>query len=292
MAFEVQQQTLCFLANDNPVFTFTDTIQQYVVGLTAIALNYSANQCEEFWVLTINVSLDVVGVSGNTLTVYPNMTMISGVGNFLAGSGYSWVNVTVLAWTGSTNNSNLILASNIQNQQIALPSTPLLVQPVLSGFNLSFGIYPQNPTLINISTGISQTGSVISSYGLGSMYGSCNFPATSAGTGGGSPLTNYSVCNSGTGVNTGLIVNCDPGLSLVCNNYLNNASNAQVNLPATVQGTFLTGFFMYLFANTPPSAIVANACLTDDNNAVDSTVYILSGSSPNVGFTNFVTVNF
>ena len=290
MAFEVRSQQLNFQFGENCTFTFNDNIQQYVVGITGFALNYSANQGEEFWLLTANVTLDVVGVSGNTLTIFPNMTMLSGTGNFLAGGGYSWIIVTVLAWTGSVNNSNLILASNIQNQLLNLPSQPLLIQPVLSGFNLTFGMYPQNPTFINISTGVSQAGSSIQCYGVGSMYGSYYLPATSASNGSaGSPDTNYSVCNSGT-VNTSLIINCDPGTNLSCVNYLNNADGTTYTLPATVQAAFMTGFFMNLYANSSPSAISAHTALS--GSSVPVSAYILSSGASRAGFANFVTIDF
>lgn len=290
MAFEVLTQQLSFQIGENCTFTFSDTIQQYAVGITGFALNYSANQGEEFWVITANVTLDVVGVCGNTLTVFPNMNMLSGCGNFLAGGSYSWIIVTVLAWTGSVNNNNLILASNIQNQQLSLPSRPLTIQPVLSGFKLTFGMYPQNPTYIGISTGVSQAGSSIQCYGVGSMYGSYIFPSTSGGNGSaGSPVTNYSVCNSGT-VNTSLIINCDPGTSLSCVNYLNNADGSINTLPATVQGAFMTGFFMNLYANSTPSAIAAHTALS--GTSVPVSAYILSAGASRAGFANFVTVDF
>ena len=144
MAFEIQTQTLNYLEGTNCTFTFSDTIQQYVVGLVGFSLNYSPDSNIKYCVTTMSISLDVVGISGNTLTIYPNLTLLSGAGDFIYGAGVSWVVVTVLAWTGSVNNDKLILASNIQNQQLNLPSTPLTIQPVLSGFNLTFGMYPEN----------------------------------------------------------------------------------------------------------------------------------------------------
>ena len=240
----------------------------------------------------MSISLDVVGVSGNTITIFPNLTMLSGQGNILATGGFSSVAVTVLAWTGSVNNDLLILASNIQNQQLSLPSTPLTVQPVLSGFNLTFGMYPDNIGMVNISTGVSQSGTGIQCYGTGSMFGNLIFPYVAAtSTTPGYPVTNYSVCNTGT-VNTGLIVNCDPTLSLSCVNYLNNGNSTTVPLLSKVLSTFMTGFSTILNGNNTLSAIAALAQLEPDNQSVGISAYILSSGATSSGHANFVTIDF
>ena len=296
MAFEIKTQTLYYGLGTNCTFTFSDTIQQYVVGLSGFGLNYSQNQGLEFSVMTMSISLDVVGVSGNTLTIFPNLTLLSGNGNFLAAGGFSWVTVTVLAWTGSVNNDQLILATNIQNEQLSLPSTPLTIQPVLSGFNLNFGMYPANLEMVNISTGVSQAVTGIQCYGTGSMYSGDIFPYIGpTSTTAGSPWTNYGVCNTGT-VNTGLIVNCDPTLNLSCVNYLNNGNNTTVSLSSAVRSTIMTGFSTILGGNNTIAAIAAQTQLDPSNNSVNISSYIASsGASSGAtssGSANFVTIDY
>ena len=301
MALELVTKTIIFNSGGNTAFGFSDTIQQYVVGISGFTLSYSQSagnlNADSYWVQTIGITLDVVGVYDNTLYISPNFLLYSGAGNFLGAN--SSVTVTIFAWTGSVNNDNLILASNIQNQSISLPSTPLLIQPVLSGFSLSFGMYPQNPTMINIGVGVSQMGSNIQTYGYGNMYSNHVFCETEPSTTyPGSALTSYGLSNSFMNpaiVNTGLIVNCDPSLTTLQSTY-NSFQNDQAivnNLPSTVKASFLTGFTTFVFANTTLSSLEVQAVLNNNDDTVTVAVNnYCYGNPPTSGWVTFVTLGY
>ena len=125
------------------------------------------------------------------------------------------------------------------------------------------------------------------------MFGNWTFPYVSAtSTTHGSPVTNYSVCNTGT-INTGLIVNCDPTLSLSCVNYLNNVSGTTVGLPNAVRSTFMTGFSTILGGNNMLSGIEAlTQLIKPNNNIVVIQSNIASSGLSSEGWANFVAIDF
>ena len=93
MGFEVQTQTIHF--NSSYTFTFTNAIQQYVAGISGFCISYGSGNYEE--VQTMSVGLNIIGMSGNIITVKPILLMWDGGG---AQGGDSCVSVTIVAYTG------------------------------------------------------------------------------------------------------------------------------------------------------------------------------------------------
>ena len=270
MGFEVQTQTIHF--NSSCTFTFTNPIQQYVAGISGFCISYGSGNY--FGVQTMSVGLNVIGMSGNMITVKPILLMWDGIGG--AQGGDSCVTVTIVAYTGATNNPNLLLITDTQNNPIALPSTPLITIPVLNGFSLSYADNVAHyVNYLQAGIGLIQNGNNISVTGH-----SCMFDITS----------HYA--NPAT-VNGGLIVNCDPSLTtLTAQSYTGISNGASFNFPC--QAYFLTGF-LYLFPDNQISEIVASVWSGDSPINCTSTVWYGSSSNGQCytgGTVDFVAINF
>jgi hypothetical protein len=216
MGLEVQMATVAF--NEGYTFTFSDRIQQYVAGISAYAINYGYGIYHE--IQTLTVAVNVTGVSGNRISVAPLLILTNGSGNYTDSS--STITITVLAYTGSVNNDNLLLVNRAGDIPVTLPSRPLTVLPLLTGFSLSYADNSKHPVRY-IKAGIRLNQNP---YSVAVNANACMFDTTN----------NYA--HPAT-IDSGLIVNCDPGLNLTGavlagqNGSLSLANNA----------TFLAGFF-------------------------------------------------
>ena len=266
MGFEVQTQTIHF--NSSYTFTFANPIQQYVAGISGFCISYGGGNY--FGVQTMSVGLNVIGMSGNMITVKPIILMWDGGGSQ---GGDSTVTVTVVAYTGATNNPNLLLITDTQNNPIALPSTPLTTIPVLNGFSLSYADNVAHyVSYLQAGIGLIQNGNNMSVTGHGCMFDSTNHYAN--------PAT----------VNGGLIVNCDPSLTtLTAQSFVGIDNGASFNFPC--QALFLTGFF-YFFQDNQISEIVASVSLNDNTITCTTTVWYGTGTCYTGGTVDFVAINF
>jgi hypothetical protein len=243
MALETQTVTVCF--NQSATVSFQDTIQQYVAGLSGFLLTYGDGGTS-FGVQTLTVGVKVTSVSGSAITVAPVLIMTDGAGHFVDGSSYAII--TIMAYTGSCNNPNLMLINNTRNNPVSIPSTALAAIPVLTGFTLSYA---------------DNTGHYIQFFkGDIEMIQNCNSIAVSGQV---SMFDNTNHYGNPAAISGGLIVNCDPGLNLSVSSVSGLLGNLCLQSPSAV---FLTGF-MFFQVDTSFNSLSASVSIDSDANTVN-----------------------
>ncbi len=144
-------------------FTFSSNVCQYLCGIAGFWLDYGTG--DYYQLSEVSVSLDNQGHNGEYVTLTPNGKLwdSNGKGKNL-NPGSSWINVVVVAWTG-TNNTQLqiinctdAIANNGTSGSISLPSSNMaILHAVVSGFDLAYdGAYDVRAW--NVGVGVVQNG--------------------------------------------------------------------------------------------------------------------------------------
>lgn len=242
MALETQTVTVSF--NQSTTVSFSDTIQQYVAGLSGFLLTYGDGGTS-YSVQTMTLGVKVTSVSGTTITVAPLLIMTDGTGHFVDGSSYAII--TIVAYTGSCNNPNLLLINNTQNNPVPIPSTALAAIPVLTGFTLS---YADNAShYFQFLKGDIE------------MIQNCNSIVVSGQV---SMFDNTNHYGNPAAISGGLIINCDPSLNLTVSSVSGLLGNLVLQSPSAV---FLTGF-MFFQVDTNFNSLSASVSIDSDGNTV------------------------
>ena len=131
MSLEIKTQQLSL--GDNPVFTFSNTVQECLVGISYFRLGYGQH---DFEVKEVSIGAQVVSRIGNSVQVSVSGKLTDGVNS----QDYDdcKVTVVVVAWTG-TSVPTLLLENGNASTQFTLPDkTCSTLASVLAGFDLAY----------------------------------------------------------------------------------------------------------------------------------------------------------
>lgn len=146
MPYVIQSQSL--QPNSSANFTFSGQVHpnQCLVGVSSFQFTYGAidHKVQQLGLSLSSTASYDASKNQSTVRVTPTGILSDASGNTID-SPNSYVTVSVLAWTG-TSNDNLVLsnsysfASNTQSSNITLPGSTLsLLNASLTGFNLNYG---------------------------------------------------------------------------------------------------------------------------------------------------------
>ena len=149
MALEIQTKQIN--VNASSEFTFTNTIQEFLIGISRFRLSYGDS---DHWVKTVSLSLNQQQPDSNTISVQVLGNLSDGSGNTIDTSD-SFAIVVVVAWTGTADHT-LLLANGDANTVFTLPSSSTtILSSILAGFDLAYDtdhyIAQINVSTINVS---------------------------------------------------------------------------------------------------------------------------------------------
>lgn len=226
MPLEIQFAVL--RPDETKVFTFSGPIAQRMVGISQFELAFSK---DDHHVQRTAISLSV-NQQGNTLSVNPHASMVDAGGRNLD-AGKSSVTVVAVAWVGIDNPSVRFanvggIADNGASAPQSVPcNSPLVLQSVLAGFDLSFGKddHHMETALASVGNQLNGNSSVVT--GLAKMSDASGNNASTAT------------------VDGGLVASCDRSLrmAVMASNSLQFGAQT-LQFPADVSRfvSLLTGF--------------------------------------------------
>ena len=149
MALEIQTKQIN--VNDSYNFTFTNTVQECLIGIRYFKLTYGDS---DHWVKTVSLGLNQQQPDSNTISVQVLGNLSDGSGNTIDTSDSSAI-VVVVAWTGTADHT-LLLANGDAGTVYTLPSSsPTILSPILAGFDLAYDtdhyVAQINVSTINVS---------------------------------------------------------------------------------------------------------------------------------------------
>ena len=138
-------------------FSFNSEVQSFVYGIQEFTVSHGSKTRHELATFKIDLSHQK---DGQKITVTANVKFENGTGKGLSKSD-SFVVVTMLAWIKDDPSSDVFFGnfSNIKTNSdspvVQLPQTPVDLNGVISGFNMSYGGAGSGKYVRSINTSIS-----------------------------------------------------------------------------------------------------------------------------------------
>ncbi len=214
-------------------FTFSNTVDQFLTGITQLYFTYGSS---DHHVRTVTAGMSPSN-SGVNVNVPVTMVLNDDSGHNISGSSY--LDVGCIAATGQNTNSSVQLTSALPFQSggtssaISLQNNTFLNEPIMAGFDLSYGSDDHHVRRIFAKTAVSlQQGSTAAITGSDNMYDDSGNSATTK-TLEGSYLGTY-------------INGADSGIVAVEQSFATGAPATSIDLSGQTGGKPLTGAAVYL----------------------------------------------
>jgi len=132
MTLEIQTKQINVNASSD--FTFTNTIQECLIGISYFKLSYGDS---DHWVKNVSLSLNQQQPDSKTINVQVLGNLSDSSGHTIDTSDSS-ATVVVVAWTGTADHT-LLLANGDANTVFTLPSSSTtILSATLAGFDLAY----------------------------------------------------------------------------------------------------------------------------------------------------------